>query len=52
MVGFEHQVEVAGVGRVDGKVVRAVSGVGFGVGGEPCLCDVVVSINHASGASS
>jgi hypothetical protein len=44
VVGLEHQVEVAGVGRVDGEVVRAVPGVGFGVGGEPCLCELVVSI--------
>ena len=44
MVGFEHQVEVAGVSRVDGEVVRAVPRVGLGVGGEPCLCEMCVSI--------
>lgn len=38
-VGFEHEVEVAGVGGVDGEVVGAVSGVGLSVGGEPCLCE-------------
>jgi hypothetical protein len=44
VVGLEHEVEVAGVGRVDGEVVGAVSGVGFGVGCEPCLCEMVVSV--------
>lgn len=39
VVGLEHQVEVAGVGGVDGEVVGSVPGVGFGVGGEPCLCE-------------
>ena len=39
VVGFEHEVEVAGVGGVDGEVVGSVPGVGFGVGGEPCLCE-------------
>ena len=43
VVGLEHQVEVAGVGGVDGEVVGAVPGVGFGVGGEPCLCGKSVS---------
>ena len=38
VVGLEHEVEVARVGRVDGKVVGAVPGVGLGVGSEPCLC--------------
>lgn len=38
-VGFEHEVEVTGVRSVDGEVVGAVSGVGLGVGGEPCLCE-------------
>jgi hypothetical protein len=38
VVGFEHQVEVAGVSGVDGEVVGAVPRVSFGVGGEPCLC--------------
>lgn len=45
VIGFEHEVEVAGVGGVDGEVVRAVSGVGLGVGGEPRLCKVSVSGN-------
>lgn len=44
VVGLEHEVEVAGVGGVDGEVVRAVPGVGLGVGGEPCLCETVVSL--------
>jgi len=44
VVGLEHEVEVAGVGRVDGEVVRAVPGVGLGVGGEPCLCEMIVSV--------
>jgi hypothetical protein len=43
VVGFEHEVEVAGVGGVDGEVVRAVPRVGLGVGGEPCLCKLSVS---------
>jgi hypothetical protein len=38
VVGLEHEVEVARVGRVDGEVVRAVPGVGLGVSGEPRLC--------------
>ena len=38
VVGFEHKIEVARVGRVDGEVVGAVPRVGLGVGGEPCLC--------------
>jgi hypothetical protein len=42
VVGFEHQVEVAGVSGVDGEVVGAVPGVGLGVGGEPCLCEIVL----------
>lgn len=44
MVGLEHEVEVARVGGVDGEVVRAVPGIGLGVGGEPCLCEMVVSV--------
>ena len=43
VVGLEHEVEVARVGGVDGEVVRAVPRVGFGVGGEPCLCKMTVS---------
>jgi len=43
VVGLEHEVEIARVGRVDGEVVRAVPGVGFGVSGEPCLCKIIVS---------
>jgi hypothetical protein len=42
VIGFPHQEEVAGVGGVDGEVVGAVPGVGFGVGGEPCLCEYVL----------
>lgn len=42
VVGLEHQVEVAGVRGVDGEVVGPVPGVGFGVGGEPCLCEQVL----------
>jgi hypothetical protein len=44
VVGLEHEVEVARVGRVDGEIVRAVPGVGLGVGGEPCLCEMIISI--------
>jgi len=44
VVGLEHEVEVARVGRVDGEVVRAVPGVGLGVGREPCLCGIIVSV--------
>ena len=40
VVGFEHEVEVARVGRIDGEVVRAVPGVGLGVGRKPCLCEI------------
>jgi hypothetical protein len=54
VVGFEHQVEVAGVGGVDGKVVGAVPGVGFGVGGEPCLCEnpVLARVHQSSTCTS
>jgi len=44
VVGLEHEVEVARVGRIDGEVVRAVPRVGLGVGGEPCLCEMIVSV--------
>lgn len=43
VVGLEHKIEVARVGGVDGEVVGAVPGVGLGVGGEPCLCEIIVS---------
>jgi hypothetical protein len=50
VVGFEHQVEVAGVGGIDGEVVGTVSRVGFGVGGEPCLCKelMLVCVNQSN----
>jgi len=48
VVGLEHQIEVSGMGRVDGEVVRAVPGVGFGVGGEPCLCEEYVLVEGHS----
>ena len=44
VVGLEHKVEVPRVGRVNGEVVRAVPGVGLGVCGEPCLCEMIVSV--------
>lgn len=50
VVGLEHKVEVARVGRVDGEVVGAVSGVGFGVRGEPCLCVMIVRLCSSDAA--